>query len=271
MKYSQKMLFKFLFLVLLLNFIPVQGKISQEELVSRWEVEEWNEENIVSWEYPTTYFSATIGSIINYTVASYDPTNFTHPSSGEIEIGNLTTQTTNNKTGEVLALSIWGWFPGLITSSSDWELQKETALKAAQGEWTLGSFDTLEFNFNYSGISRSAIKFSYFQDPSVGNQNTTLIYDKETGVLLEGYSELTFLIPYILRLKLVYSDLISELGSTTTTTISESGSTTTTISKSGSTTTTISKSGSNLTINPFWVSLLTIISISLFWRAVKKN
>lgn len=240
MKYSQKMLLKLLLLVLMLNFIPAQGNISQESLVSRWEIEEWNEENIVAWEYPTTYFSATIGSIINYTVTTYDPTNFTHPSSGEIDIGNLTTQTTNNKTGEVLALSIWGWFPGLITSSSDWELQKETSSKSAQGEWTLGSLDTQEFTFNYSGLSRSAIKFSYVQDPSVGNQNTTLIYDKETGVLLEGYTELQFYIPYILRLKLVYSDLISE-------------------------------SNSNLTINPFWISLLTIISISLFWRALRKN
>ena len=175
MKYSQKMLLKVLLLVLLFKFIPVQGKIFQENFVSRWEIEEWNKENIVAWEYPTTYFSAIIGSIINYTVTSYDPTNFTHPSSGEIKIGNLTTQTTNNKTGEVLALSIWGWFPGLITSSADWELQKETALKAAQGEWTVGSLDIQEFTFNYSGISRSVIKFNYVQDPTLGNQNTTLI------------------------------------------------------------------------------------------------
>ncbi|MHA1968768.1 MAG: hypothetical protein ACW964_13300 [Candidatus Hodarchaeales archaeon] len=240
MKYSQKMLLTLFLLVLILKIIPIQGKTSQEDLVSSWNIEEWNEENIVAWEYPTTYFSATVGSIINYTVTSYDPTNFTNPSSGEIKIGNLTTQTTNNKTGEVLALSIWGWFPGLITSSSDWELQKETALKAAQGEWTLGSLDTQEFTFNYSGTSRSSIKFSYVQDPSVGNQNTTLVYDKETGVLLEGYSELIFLIPYTLRLKLVYSDLISD-------------------------------SSGNLTINPFWVSLFAIISLTLFWRSIRKN
>jgi hypothetical protein len=243
MKFSQKMLLKLLLLVLILNFIPVQGKISQESLVSRWEIEEWNEENTVAWwdeNYTITYFSATIGSIINYTVTSYDPTNFTHPSLGEIKIGNLSTQTTNNNTGEVLALSIWGWFPGLITSSSDWELQKETALKAAQGEGTLGTLDIQEFTFNYSGISRSAIEFNYFQDPSVGNQNSTLIYDKETGVLLEGYTELQFFSLYKLRLRLVYSDLISE-------------------------------SNSNLTINPFLISLLTIISIGLSWRLLRKN
>ncbi|MFX0150262.1 MAG: hypothetical protein ACFFAJ_05740 [Candidatus Hodarchaeota archaeon] len=192
------------------NFILVQGTSQDDTQISRWKIQEWNDDFVAAWEWPSKYFVTTASSYINYTLSHYDPANFTHPSAGTIEIGNLTTQTTNNKTAEVLALSIWGWFPGLITSSSDWNHQKEVAQEAAHGQWTAGSLDTNELMYHYNSSSLKAINFTYSQDPGGANQNTTLIYDKSSGILLEGYTELYFETLYILKLKLVYSDLISE-------------------------------------------------------------
>ena len=191
-----------------MSFFPIQGDSNDINLVSRWKIHEWNDDIAVAWDWPTTYFEATIGSYINYTIDYYDSGNFTYPSAGTIEIGNLTTHTTNNKTGEVLVLSIYGWFPGLVTSSRNWNLQQQVAEVAAQGQWTLGSLVTSNVNYNYAGTPRQAINFTYKQDPSSGNQNTTLNYDKETGVLLEGFTEVKFTSYYVLSLKLIYSDLI---------------------------------------------------------------
>jgi hypothetical protein len=106
---------KIIFLIsILTSIIPTQGKSIDLNLVSRWEIQEWNDDAAVFWWDPpvtTSYFIASSGSYINYSMDYYDSTNFTHPSAGTIEIGNLTIHTTNNKTGEVLALSIYGWFP----------------------------------------------------------------------------------------------------------------------------------------------------------------
>lgn len=208
MKYKQVTIIILLILGVLLNFFPIQGNLTNLNLFSRWKIHEWNDDIAVAWDWPTTYFEATSGSHINYTIDHYDSSNFTHPSAGTIEIGNLTTQTSNNKTGEVLVLSIYGWFPGLVTSSRDWTLQQQVAETAAQGQWTMGSLVTSDVNYHYAGTLRQAINFTYRQDPNSGNQNTTLIYDKETGVLLEGFTEVQFASYYVLSLKLVYSDLI---------------------------------------------------------------
>ena len=190
------------------SLIPIQGNSNDKNLESRWKINKWNDDIVVAWEWPSTNFQTATGSYLNYTLTDYDPTNFTHPSAGIIEIGNLTIQTTNNKTGEALVLSIYGWFPGLVTSSNNWNLQKQVAQAAANGQWTLGTLVTSESSYNYEGISLQAINFTYNQDPSTGNQNTTLVYDKETGVLLEGYTELQFASYYVLGLKLFSSDII---------------------------------------------------------------
>ncbi len=190
------------------SFIPIQGNSNDKNLESRWKINKWNDDIVVAWEWPSTNFQTATGSYLNYTLTDYDSANFTHPSAGIIEIGNLTIQTTNNKTGEALVLSIYGWFPGLVTSSSNWNLQKQVAQEAANGQWTLGTLVTSEPSYNYEGISLQAINFTYNQDPSTGNQNTTLVYDKETGVLLEGYTEIQFADYYVLSLKLISSDII---------------------------------------------------------------
>lgn len=196
------------------SFISIQGNSINENLVSRWIIEEWNDNVAVAWDWPSTYFEATTGSDINYTLDYHDPTNFTYPSAGTIEIGNLTTYTNNTYIAEVLILSIYGWFPGLVTSSTNWDNQLQAAQEAAQGQFTLGTIVRNDIEYNYSGKFRHAINFTYNQDLSIGNQNTTLIYDKKSGVLLEGYSELQFLNRYVLRLKLVHSELISTVSVT---------------------------------------------------------
>ncbi len=240
MNYKFNMLILQLITLSLVFFFPIPALGNELNFLSQWEIIAWNEENSVAWEYPSTYFTANIGSIINYTLSSYDSNNFTNPSSGIIEIGNLTTQTTNNKTGEVLILSIWGWFPGLITSANDWAYQKQKAQEAAEGEWTLGTLQIHDSIYNYKGMSRQAINFTYRQDPSIGNQNTSLIYDKNTGVLLEGYTELMFNNPYFLKLKLIFSDLIIP-------------------------------SDVNLTPQTIHINLIVIVFLGLFWSLLRKN
>ncbi|WP_455464624.1 hypothetical protein, partial [Candidatus Hodarchaeum mangrovi] len=105
------------------------------------------------------------------------------------------------------------WFPGLVTSSSDWNLQKQVAQSAAEGLYTAGTLVVTDISYSYRNASRSAIQFQYTQDLSLGNQNTTLIYDKQTGVLLKAFSEIFFDHEYVIGLELITSDLI-KLGST---------------------------------------------------------
>ncbi|NHJ03155.1 MAG: hypothetical protein EAX86_13545 [Candidatus Heimdallarchaeota archaeon] len=199
-----------LFLIILIFGVPlVITSIAQNSSYkSQWRINNWNEARPVSWNWPDINFTATIDSYLNYTLEEFNPNNFTHPSSGKVEIGNLTTIATNNKTAESLLLSIYGWFPGLVTSSGDWELQKEVAMEAASGFWTEGDLYISEHLYSYSNSVRKAINFTYSQNSALGNQNTSLVYDKETGVLLEGFSEIFFDYYYVIDLQLVYSDLI---------------------------------------------------------------
>jgi len=189
-------------------FPLIQGSSEDESSFALWQILDWNDDIAVAWDWGVSSFETINGSHINYTLSHYEPSNFTHPSAGSIIVGNLTTQTTNNKSAEVLVLSIYGWFPGLITSSNNWSLQEQVALSAAQGVWTLGSLTTNEISYEYQGSNREAITYRYKQDPSIGNQNTTLTYDKETGVLLEGWTEIFFAESYVLHLKLAETNII---------------------------------------------------------------
>ena len=205
----QMMLFPLLIILILGTNPIILLSAENSTYKSQWKVINWNENRHVTWNWPDVNFTVEIGSYINYTLDEYNPDNFTHPSSGRVEIGNISEVVTNNKTAESLILSIYGWFPGLITSSADWEQQKEVAANAASGLWTKGVLDISEPIYNHSGLFREAINFTYAQDPSIGNQNTTLIYDKKTGVLLEGFTEIFFDYYYVLEISLVYSDLIT--------------------------------------------------------------
>ncbi|MHA1973473.1 MAG: hypothetical protein ACTSW1_10795 [Candidatus Hodarchaeales archaeon] len=207
MQFFKKRMFVVIFVFLTASSI-VNGSPKAISQFSQWRILEWNEENPVIWEWGLTSFVAQNGSLISYNMSYYDPTNFTHPSSGIISIGNLTTLTTNNKTAEVLVLSVWGWFPGLVTSIN-WTLQRQVASSAAQGLYTSGTLDIKELSYPLGGHVFSAIQFDYKQSPDLGNQNTTLIYDKDTGLLLEGFTELFFSHYYVLHLRLESSDLVT--------------------------------------------------------------
>ena len=212
MSYNKKIILFVLLLYLCFGYTLGSGEISENFYVSEWKITKWNDEYSVIWEWGLITFMATNNSLITYNATNYAPSNFTHPSSGILSVGNLTIMTSNNKTAEVLLLSIWGWFPGLVTSSSDWDLQKEVAQSAADGLYTAGTLIVTDISYSYQNSSRFAIQFQYTQDPSLGNQNTTLIYDKQTGVLLKGFTEIFFDYEYVLGLELINSDLI-KLGS----------------------------------------------------------
>ena len=213
MPYTQKIIVLILLCWVCFSLSFVSSEISENFYISEWKITKWNEEYSVIWEWGLITFVATNNSILTYNATNYAPSNFTHPSSGVLSIGNLTIATSNNKTAEVLLLSIWGWFPGLVTSSSDWNLQKQVAQAAADGLYTAGTLVITDISFLYQNTSRSAIQFHYTQDPSLGNQNTTVVYDKQSGVLLKGFTEIFFDHEYVLGLELINSDLI-KLGST---------------------------------------------------------
>ena len=231
MKYNQLINVIILMICLTLVSPLIQGTPEIEESFARWQILDWNDDIVVAWDWGVNSFETINGSYINYTLSHHESSNFTHPSAGSIIVGNLTTQTTNNKTAEVLVLSIWGWFPGLITSSNNWTLQEQVALSASQGTWTLGNLSVNEVSYDYQGDNREAIIFVYKQDSSIGNQNTTLIYDKETGVLLEGWTEICFAELYVLHLKLTETSIIDiETSITALPTTSSTTSTTSTTS-----------------------------------------
>ena len=208
MKRNQFFYTVMLMICLILVSPLIQGSSEIDSSFAQWQILDWNDDIAVAWNWGVSSFETLNGSYINYTLSYYEPSNFTHPSAGSIIVGNLTTQTTNNKSAEVLVLSVYGWFPGLVTSSNNWSLQEQVALSAAQGVWTLGSLTVDEISYDYQGHNLEAIKFTYKQDPSIGNQNTTLTYDKATGVLLEGWTEIFFAESYVLHLKLTETNII---------------------------------------------------------------
>lgn len=111
---------------------------------------------------------------------------------GIFTIGNLTIPTNDSRIAAELAFSIWPWFPGLISHLA-WATVDQRASDAASG-LLVGELEILTTATTKTYIYHQAIP---------GNQNTTLIYDKQTGILLEGYTEFFFLNDYHLGVELV--------------------------------------------------------------------
>ncbi|MFX1343154.1 MAG: hypothetical protein ACFFAL_10750 [Promethearchaeota archaeon] len=111
---------------------------------------------------------------------------------GIFTIGNLTIPTNDSRIAAELAFSIWPWFPGLI-SHLTWTTVDQRASDAASG-LLVGELEIL---------TTTTTKSYIFHQAAPGNQNTTLIYDKQTGILLEGYTEFFFLNDYHLGVELV--------------------------------------------------------------------
>jgi hypothetical protein len=112
---------------------------------------------------------------------------------GLFTIGNLTLPANDSRIATELVFSIWPWFPGLV-SHLDWNAVDQAATDAALSFFMNGSLDTQS-----TATTRSYI---YHQGPW-GNQNTTLVYDVNSGILLTGYTEFFFLNDYHLGIQFV--------------------------------------------------------------------
>ncbi len=66
------------------------------------------------------------------------------------------------------------------------------AKEAALGGFQKGNLTINEIGYKIFGAQRMAAVFEYAQDKTTGNQNTTLVYDIETGALLPAYTEISF-------------------------------------------------------------------------------
>ena len=111
---------------------------------------------------------------------------------GIFTIGNLTIPTNDSRIAAELAFSIWPWFPGFI-SHLTWAIVDQRAFDAASG-LLLGELEIL---------TTTTTKIYIYHQAAPGNQNTTMIYDKQTGILLKGYTEFFFLNDYHLGVELV--------------------------------------------------------------------
>ena len=102
-------------------------------------------------------------------------------------------------------LSVYPWLPGLVTHTN-WTWHQAQAHEGLDD--VNGTISVVESTYKVFGIERAAINFTFVQDKP-GNQNTTLTYDKKTGVLLESFSEINFGTLYRMKLILVQCNCLS--------------------------------------------------------------
>jgi len=125
-----------------------------------------------------TFWHAQAGQALSFEIQGIVNDELT----GLLTIGNLTLPANDSRIAAELVFSIWPWFPGLV-SNRDWNAVDQAATEAASGFWMNGTLDILE------GLSTKT--YVYHQGPW-GNQNTTLIYDTNSGILLSAYTEFFF-------------------------------------------------------------------------------
>jgi hypothetical protein len=117
------------------------------------------------------------GSTLAYTVTEINQTVY-----GELVLGNLTvTDSSSEETASNLILGILMWGPGLITHT-DWTKHIEDANEQTQSEWINGTLELTETPQTFLGKMLETIKFALVS----ASQNTTLVYDKGSGILLEA-------------------------------------------------------------------------------------
>ncbi len=245
-------------LSLQLSITPGTSVTNSNEQVSVnvWKLEDWNQASLLDWYSQGIYVNATKGTLVVYNITS-SQNNMTNPNSGFFSIGNVSKRTTdNNDLANTFALSIYPWSPGFVMDPYNWSLSVIQAENAAKGEYLQGNLSISNIShYNDSGYLRNAIEFTYSQNMSLGNQNTTLVYDFATGVLLYAKSSLFIGSLYKIELQLQSSTLI-------TTNNVESNSSSASINSNSKTTTT----------NPGFLSIsliLVLIGISIFKK--KRN
>ncbi|MHA2233469.1 MAG: hypothetical protein ACXAB4_13385 [Candidatus Hodarchaeales archaeon] len=158
----------------------------------QWEITEYNEALVADWWNLTSdrgAFRANIGSLVNFTIAQAQPQNLSSTYKGILEFGNLSLMVDNAETGSNLVLSVYPWLPGLITHTN-WTWHKAQA-QTGLGVFVNGTLSILDTTTEILGVEREAVIFAFEQDKP-GNQNTTLFYDKDTGVLLKADTEVRF-------------------------------------------------------------------------------
>lgn len=175
----------------------------------QWNLVQWNDENLVEWYSHGLFINATTNSAVTFNLTEYQPSNLTFPSEGLLSIGNTTVTSDNEDIASSLTLSVWPWHPGLVTHIN-WTHHTLQATAAAESVYLQGTL-TVEENLSYEfgSFNRKAVKFVYNQNSSLGNQNTSLVYDMATGVLLQSLSEIQFDEYYVIGLELSTSSLIS--------------------------------------------------------------
>jgi hypothetical protein len=112
---------------------------------------------------------------------------------GFFTIGNLTLPANDSRIAAELVFSVWPWFPGLV-SHLDWNLVDQAATDAAAGFYLNGSLA-----IHTTSTTKSYV---YHQGPW-GNQNTTLVYDINSGILVSAYTEVFFLNDYHLGIEFI--------------------------------------------------------------------
>lgn len=128
------------------------------------------------WTYLGSWIAEN-GSKIGYTVTAVNEEVY-----GGLIIGNLTV--TNSSSAEIasnLVLGILSWGPGLITHTN-WANHSEVAQEQANSEWINGTITLTEKTQTYLDKTFETIKYVLVSS----SQNTTLVYEKNSGVLLEA-------------------------------------------------------------------------------------
>jgi hypothetical protein len=136
-----------------------------------------------------TFWHAQAGQELSFEVQVIADDDLT----GLLTIGNLTLPANDSRIAAELVFSIWPWFPGLV-SHLDWIAVDQAATEAAASFYMNGTLDIQD--------GASTKTYVYHQGPW-GNQNTTLVYDIDSGILLSAYTEFFFLNDYHLGIDFV--------------------------------------------------------------------
>lgn len=208
-------------LSLQLSVIPGTPKTSNNEQVSynTWKLLNWNENITPEWYSQGKFINAQIGSLVTYNITS-SQNNMTDPNAGIFSIGNATNISTDNyDLANTFIMSIYPWSPGFVTDPINWTLNEAAARNATTSGFLQGNLTITNLHsYNIAGYTRSAVQFSYSENLTNGNQNTTLIYDYSTGVLLFANTSIYFSSLFIMGLQLQSSTLITSSNVSTTST-----------------------------------------------------
>ena len=146
---------------------------------------------------PGTYFgtwSVKEGDKVMFNITSVTSNSI----NGTLTLGNVTfSNVRNNDVGSALALSIYPWMGGLIANSSDWD----DITQLVENTNTTISVEQITHFVNGDNLTLVA---RIFEVSNYYGQYSKLIYDNETGILLEGITSFS---NYLLSLSLEFTSI----------------------------------------------------------------